>query len=258
MLSALKPTRFAAKADIRFVGAVLGRYTFPDDLEHAVYTCRTLSLSPVRMVVEAPVKGRPGLSVTMKLEHIGRVSGRIDDLTAAGFRLDVSGTDLDKTNLAARINWLKKHSLHQVEDKRADGRFRPRNASVMLEIEGERLAGLIIDLSGSGAALSASVSPPVGAGLKVGAVAGKVVRLFEGGFGVQFDAPHPPAEIEKAIAAELAAPSRKMNGAPAGAPSGQASIGTGGGAASCRAPPCPCCACGPRALSAQISSATAT
>lgn len=195
----LRPTRFAAKPDIRFIGPVVGRYTFPDDPERSIYACRTSSVSPSQVVLAAPVTGQSGRRVSVRLEHIGLLNGRISEVMATGFRLGVTGGDEETERLAARINWLKKHHLHQVTDKRDGPRFRPRNPSVTLEIEGKRIPGLIIDLSGSGAALSAAVLPAIGAPTLVGSVGAHVVRHFEGGFGVQFEVPHARDTVEAEI-----------------------------------------------------------
>jgi hypothetical protein len=44
----------------------------------------------------------------------------------------------------------------------------------------------IIDVSASGAAISADVRPPIGTPLAVGKVVARVVRQFDDGFAVQF------------------------------------------------------------------------
>jgi len=44
----------------------------------------------------------------------------------------------------------------------------------------------IIDISSSGAAVSAEVQPPIGTPLAIGACLGRVIRVFETGFAVRF------------------------------------------------------------------------
>lgn len=68
--------------------------------------------------------------------------------------------------------------------------------STILFADGTRLPCLIIDMSRSGAALSADVQPDLGTPLAVGRVVARVVRWLEVGFAVQFLAEQDPESLE--------------------------------------------------------------
>jgi hypothetical protein len=57
----------------------------------------------------------------------------------------------------------------------------------------------VIDMSPSGAAVSADVQPPVGTPLAVGACVGRVVRHLELGFAVQFVEQQPRDVLERLV-----------------------------------------------------------
>jgi hypothetical protein len=62
--------------------------------------------------------------------------------------------------------------------------------------DGSVLPCLIVDYSASGAAVSAGINPEQGTRVTIGQVAGTVVRGFDVGFAVHFDALQDREEIE--------------------------------------------------------------
>ena len=201
-----RATPYAASLDIRYVGGIPGRYTFPGMGERTVYSCRTASLSPTMAVLAAPVIAALGERVALRRDHVGLVNGTVVQRLPDGFRIELIGTDEDRRKLAAKINWLKKRSLRRADDKRAGARFQPKNPKGHLHVEGAEHDCFIIDLSVSGAALSARIVPAVGTAVIIGRVTARVVRHLEGGFGVQFDTPHTMATVEAEVTAERAPP----------------------------------------------------
>jgi hypothetical protein len=57
---------------------------------------------------------------------------------------------------------------------------------LVLLADGSVLNCFVIDMSISGAAVSAEVTPPIGTPLAVGRIVGKVVRHFSEGFAIKF------------------------------------------------------------------------
>ncbi|MBH9807737.1 PilZ domain-containing protein, partial [Clostridioides difficile] len=57
---------------------------------------------------------------------------------------------------------------------------------------GREIRARLIDISMSGVAISCPVPLPLGAAVTVGSTPGRLVRYFEGGFGVQFLLPLSP------------------------------------------------------------------
>jgi len=209
-----KITPFSATPDIRYVGGIAGRYTFPDALEHSVYSCRTASLSPTAVVIAAAVKSVPGDRVGLRLDHLGLLNGTLVQVLPDGFRIELGGSQSERSKLAAKINWLKKRSLRQAEDKRLGTRFQPKNPKGHLSIAGVEVECFIIDLSVSGAALSAGITPPIGSAVSLGRIEGRVVRHMEGGFGMQFSQPLAAADVE-AEATAIRSPASDDHASPA-------------------------------------------
>jgi hypothetical protein len=74
-----------------------------------------------------------------------------------------------------------------------------RPGSRLLFGDGSEMPCLIIDMSSSGAALSADIRPPLGYPLAVGKVVGKVVRYLEVGFAVQFLEERAVEDLERLL-----------------------------------------------------------
>lgn len=65
--------------------------------------------------------------------------------------------------------------------------------------DGTTQACLVIDMSSSGAAVSAELQPQIGTPLAVGACIGRVVRLLPDGFAVKFVEPLNRYELERRL-----------------------------------------------------------
>jgi len=105
--------------------------------------------------------------------------------------------------LIDKIEWVEKHKNHDVSDKRANERFVPTNPySRMILADGSCEDCLVLDISVSGAAVSANTVPNIGTLLAIGTVIGRVVRHFEGGFAVQFIQPQDRDAVEALVIRE--------------------------------------------------------
>ncbi|OEO30808.1 hypothetical protein VW23_019470 [Devosia insulae DS-56] len=188
-------------SDIRFIGALMGRYLLASRKNRShrvqVFACRLQSISPQLMVASAPVLGAPGEELSANFEPFGTVRGRVDRLIDGGFSMAIETSAEERDLLIKRIGWYKKRVFHGVADKRAHRRVMPRDPrSTILFADGTRLPCLIIDMSRSGAALSADVQPDLGTPLAVGRVVARVVRWLDVGFAVQFLVEQEPDSLE--------------------------------------------------------------
>ena len=180
-----------SRKDVRFIGDVMGSYVLaarahtPGAVQ--VFACRSRSVSSHEAVVNAPVSGAPGDMLTMTLQGLGIMRGRITRILEGGFVVAFDCSEQERVTLGARIDWLKRRTLKTVSDRRAHKRVLPRETRANLTLDdGQRFDCFIIDMSQSGVAVSADVLPPVGAPAGVGAIPGRVVRHIEAGFAVQF------------------------------------------------------------------------
>jgi hypothetical protein len=178
--------------DVRFIGAVLGRYVLPERRQNGrdkipAYACRLCSISTRLLVVFGPLIGEKGEYVSCHFDEFGIIRGKIVRRLAAGFVVDIMMTESERDKLGAKIDWLKKRIHDQVPEKREYKRMRPRDpGTVIITGAGERIPCLVMDVSRSGVAVSADYWPHVGTPLAVGRLVGRVVRYLDVGFAVQF------------------------------------------------------------------------
>lgn len=178
--------------DVRFIGALIGRYALPDRRQPAdgklpVYACRLCSISTRVLVVVGPVVGKEGEMVSSHFDEFGIVRGRIQRRLPSGFVTDIIMPEAERDKLGAKIEWQKKRVHAQLPDKREYKRFQPRDPrSTITLADGSTMACFIIDISQSGVAVSAHFWPEIGTPMAVGRAVGRVVRYLDVGFALQF------------------------------------------------------------------------
>jgi hypothetical protein len=180
-----------SRDEVRIVVSIPGRYSLADQRnergERRIFACRAVNLSPRSIALAAPVNGKVGARVIADILQLGRVQGNILRLFDRGFALGIRADDEERAKLADKIDWLAKHKDDQLPDQRANERFAPINPYSRLMLpDGRVMICFVIDLSVSGAAISAEVVPDIGTVLAVGKVIGRVARHFSGGFSVRF------------------------------------------------------------------------
>ncbi|MGH1570832.1 PilZ domain-containing protein [Methylobacterium sp. P31] len=170
--------------------AVLGRYMLSDRRE---YPCQTLDMSPGGVRLTCAVQGEVGERVVLYLEHIGRIEGVIARLCKGGFAVQLNATPRKRDKLASQLTWLANREILGLPEGRSHERLVPTQTAVVLRLDGGReIRARVIDISMSGVAISCPAALPLGCAVTVGSTPGRLVRYFEGGFGVQFLLPLSP------------------------------------------------------------------
>ena len=193
------------RLDVRFVGSINGCYTLSsrrsaEDGAVEVFACRSQSFSSTTAAVIAPVAGAEGEWLTARFDGLGIVRGQIDRLIEDGFVFRIEATEAQRNKLAVKIDWLKKHSVRAHRDNREYKRFLPRDPrSTIALLDGRVMRCFLIDLSRSGAAVSADFKPKLGLPVLLGTLASKVVRYLDVGFAVQFDAVQEAEGLESLV-----------------------------------------------------------
>ena len=164
--------------------SLLGRFMLPDRNE---YPCQTRDMSPGGVTLISPVEAEVGSRVVCYLDNIGRIEGTVSRVFKDGFALALAATPRKRDKLAAQLTWLaNRHELNLPEDRRHE-RFPPKRAFTQLVLaDGSKHKCRILDVSLSGAAVSLSVRPAIGAPATVGKMKGRVVRHFEEGIAIEF------------------------------------------------------------------------
>ena len=179
---------------------LLGRYMLQDRRE---FPCQVVNMSPGGIAMYAPGIGKVGARVVAYLDHIGRVEGKITRIIDNGFTMTVSATPRKRDKLAAQLTWLANREILNLPEDRRHDRIVPRNPTARLTFsDGRVLNCRLIDLSLSGAAVSATIRPPVGEQLTVGKVPARVVRHLEDGFALEFLHPQLEETVEDNVTGE--------------------------------------------------------
>jgi hypothetical protein len=182
-----------------------GRYTLPNWYDPQgrprSFACRTSRVSPFRMMIAVPVVGRVGERLSTYFGDFGKVDGHISDTVSGGFLLDIAMPYAERERFASKLTWLeKKQKNPDVRDLRQQARIIPESPhSTLTFADGAVASCFVIDVSVSGVAVSADVQPEIGTPLAVGACVGRVVRLLELGFAVQFIEQQNPEHLERLV-----------------------------------------------------------
>ena len=185
--------------------AVGGHYTlanwFDSRGKPRTFACRTSRVSPFRMMVAVPVVGKIGDRISSYFGDFGKLEGHISDTAAGSFLLELAMTTSMREKLATKLSWLeKKQKDSAVREARKYARIIPASShSTLTFADGSTRTCFIIDMSASGAAVSADVQPQIGMPLAVGACIGRVVRLLPHGFAVKFVEQQDRKDLERLI-----------------------------------------------------------
>lgn len=177
---------------LRHMANMPGRYYLEkwrcaSDRQVSSFACRILRISPQMMSLSAPVGGDVGDWVTAHFDEFGVLRGQIVRPLGFGFVVTLRLPDAERARLAAKVLWFERHKNFEVSELRRHKRVVPRNPqSVLIFADGSRLACFVIDMSASGAAVSADVHPDIGTPMALGSVVGRVVRHLPLGFAIEF------------------------------------------------------------------------
>jgi hypothetical protein len=192
------------RREIRIIISLPGRYSLADRRdargERRQFACRAVNISNHEMALAAPVNGKLGERVIADIDRLGRLQGNVVRLLERGFVMTIAASDEDRAALADKIEWLEKHKNLEVPDERTHERFMPENPNSTLVLhDGSTMTCFVIDISVSGAAISADTVPAIGTVLAVGKAIGRVVRHFAGGFAVKFVDLHNRDSVEALV-----------------------------------------------------------
>ena len=185
--------------------ALDGHYTLPNwyDPEGKLRTfaCRTNRMSPYRMIVDVPVTGKVGDYLTSYFRDFGKLDGRISDTKPGCFLLELDVTYATRQRIANKLTWLEeKRKDPEIIDLRKNPRVIPAKSHTTLTLaDGGVHECFVIDMSITGAAVSARVDLEVGTPLAIGSCVGRVVRASASGVAVRFVEKQNQYELERLV-----------------------------------------------------------
>jgi hypothetical protein len=152
------------------------------------FPCRAINISTEAVALTGAAQSAVGDRATADIEHFGRLQGRVTSLLGTrGLVMSITATAPERRRLAETITWVERYKNLEAVNVRGDARFTPKNpASKLILANGSCIPCRITDLSVSGAAVSADITPRIGTTLVVGKIVGRVVRHLEAGFAVRF------------------------------------------------------------------------
>jgi hypothetical protein len=161
-----------------------GRYMLADGRE---YPCQVLDMSAGGMALTAPIAGNIGERVVAYLHQLGRLEGVIARVYRTGFAVKILASARKRDKLVAQLTWLASRHVVGLPEDRQQARTVPTSpyTDVVLP-DGTRVTCRVFNVSLSGAAIVSETKPPVGALIQLGEAEGRVVRVTEDGFAVEF------------------------------------------------------------------------
>jgi hypothetical protein len=153
------------------------------------HDCRTADLSPGDARVATPIGLEVGQTVVLYLEGFGRIAGHVARQCGEyefAIIFDVSAHKREK--MAEALTWLINKTILGLEEP---ARIPAREGVNLTRLEtetGQAIEGEVLDFSLAGMTIRTAKPPPaLGAWVRVGGVYGRVARLTEGGFAVDFE-----------------------------------------------------------------------
>jgi hypothetical protein len=205
----LPPDRLAfdhteRRAEVRIDIGIAGKFCLANkrdaDGNRRKFACRTINISQSAIVLAAPVAGAIGERVIAYFEEFGELNGAIIRVLDGGFAMKIVANQKDRAKFWDRLLWLKESKNLKLSDRRKHKRIIPQQPrSTLVLADGRILECFVIDMSASGAAVSADAVPSIGTPLAIEKVVGKVIRHFEDGFAVRFNEIQDLDRLEKKI-----------------------------------------------------------
>ncbi len=152
------------------------------------HDCRTDDISPGDVRIAATTLPPIGDRVVMDLEGIGRVSGKVTRSCGEGeVAVIFDFTAHKREKMAEQLTLIVNRDLG-IE---APVRTTIRDGAQLIKLEfetGDAYEGEVVDFSLAGISIKSKRPPPlIGVWVRVGTVYGRVARLIEGGFAIDFD-----------------------------------------------------------------------
>jgi hypothetical protein len=164
------------------------------------FACRVVNASQTAMRLTTPIGGPIGERVIAYFQELGKVQGSITQVRLDGFVIRIAASNSERSRLLRKLTWLEQNKTYNVPDMRRHKRFVPEDPiSTMIFSDGSMLGCFVIDMSASGVAVSADITPEIGTVLAIGKVAGTVVRHFEEGFAIAFRHPQNTRTMERLL-----------------------------------------------------------
>lgn len=180
-----------SRRESRIILSIPARYIFADRRDAAGgnpdFFGRLINISTSTMALFAPIIGEIGERVITQSDEFGRLEGPITRVLDLGFVIAIEASAEMRSLLETKIKFYESIKNHDLQDRRVSKRIVPPDPdSILIFADNSRVKCSVIDISATGAAVSAEITPPIGTPLAIGKLVGRVVRHFTNGFAIQF------------------------------------------------------------------------
>jgi hypothetical protein len=157
--------------------------------ERREFACRIVNISPRGMVLAAAVLGPVGERVIVYTATFGKLQGTIVRPMSNGFMMSIVASHEEREKLRLKLAWLAAQTeMPENPDPRRHPRIvLPDPIATLTLPDGTSMSCFVIDVSASGAAVSADCFPNIGTPVKIGHAKARVIRVFLEGFAVEFE-----------------------------------------------------------------------
>lgn len=155
------------------------------------HDCRTADMSPGDARIAASVLPEVGERVVLYLDGLGRVSGRVARRGERDVAVIFDFSAHKREKLAEQLTIAINRDIEIEPEARAVPRLIESGTASLARIQlenGVAYEGEVLDFSLTGVTLrTRRPAPPIGAWVRVGGTYGRVARLIENGFAVDFE-----------------------------------------------------------------------
>lgn len=161
------------------------RFISREDLET---TGRVIDISEGGLAMKTDAAADLGDTIVAYPEGLGRLTGKVVRRFEGGVAIQFDLSDTQRAYLKKRIDSaLNGETYIRLLENRAHKRIAVNLASEARLVEsGAKFPCRIIDISESGAGISAAERPEIGLRIQIGSLKGKVCRHTEEGFAIEF------------------------------------------------------------------------
>jgi len=161
------------------------RFMLPDQSEHMA---TLLNISAGGLALKTEQRPAHGTTVIAYVQDIGRLEGRVVRILSDGFAIAFEAGHHLRDKVVDKLT-VKINPGSLVADRMYD-RVESTELAHLILADGREVVCRVLDMSFGGIGLAVDEKPKIGEPVLIGRMHGRVVRHFDRGIGVAFDAVH--------------------------------------------------------------------
>ncbi len=163
---------------------LLGRLMRADKSE---FPCKLVIISVTSLSISTAAELATDEPVVVYFDFLGGLQGRVRRQFEGGVTIELEATKKKRERLASQLTWLiNRHELDGIDNRRFE-RVAGHEEPIQITFgEGTQLMARVLDVSISGASISAEKRPEIGTIVHVGKYRSRVARHHNSGFAVEF------------------------------------------------------------------------